>query len=163
VLNAGNVGVGTASPGGTLDVEGSGGVILNAGNVGVGTSSPASTLSVNGGVQVGGDAASCGAANAGTLRWNSSSLKLEVCNGTTWTNPNGSSFPGMFSVQVTACTNAAPACPAPMGPGYGGCTCPYGNAMTGGSCSCPSGTNPEFLLGSAAAAPGYFLCTYWCN
>ncbi len=34
--NTGNVGVGTAVPGGTLDVEGSGGVILNAGNVGIG-------------------------------------------------------------------------------------------------------------------------------
>jgi hypothetical protein len=37
--SSGNVGIGTATPGGTLDVEGSGGIVLNAGNVAVGTTS----------------------------------------------------------------------------------------------------------------------------
>jgi hypothetical protein len=37
--NGTNVGIGTTSPAGTLDVEGSGGIILNGGNVGIGTTS----------------------------------------------------------------------------------------------------------------------------
>jgi collagen type VII alpha len=50
---SGNVGVGTTSPGGLLDVEGSGGVILNAGNVGIGTTSPQQRLDVNGNIRAG--------------------------------------------------------------------------------------------------------------
>jgi hypothetical protein len=50
--DSGSVGIGTAHPAGTLDVEGSGNVLLNAGNVGIGTASPASTLDVEGKVRI---------------------------------------------------------------------------------------------------------------
>ena len=45
---SGNVGIGTTSPLGKLDVEGSGGIILNAGNVGIGTTSPQQSLTLQG-------------------------------------------------------------------------------------------------------------------
>lgn len=50
--------------------------ITSAGSVGVGTTSPQSTLDVNGGARVGADA-TCTAAKAGMLAWNSN--KLQVC------------------------------------------------------------------------------------
>jgi hypothetical protein len=51
VTSAGNIGIGVASPGGALDVEGPSGrnVIFNTGgNVGIGTASPGTLLDVNG-------------------------------------------------------------------------------------------------------------------
>jgi hypothetical protein len=48
IAGTGSVGIGTVSPGGTLDVEGAGNVILNAGKVGVGTASPGQVLDVVG-------------------------------------------------------------------------------------------------------------------
>ena len=52
VLGSGNVGIGTAAPGGRLDVEGAGGVILNAGSVGIGTAAPLAKLDVAGSVRI---------------------------------------------------------------------------------------------------------------
>ncbi|KQC08797.1 MAG: hypothetical protein APR62_04030 [Smithella sp. SDB] len=48
---SGNVGIGTTTPSGKLDVEGTGNVILNAGNVGIGTTAPAQKLSVAGTIE----------------------------------------------------------------------------------------------------------------
>jgi len=53
-----------------------------SGNVGIGTASPQSKLQVAGGMQVGGDSGACGAAKAGTLRYNGG--KIEYCNGNEW-------------------------------------------------------------------------------
>ncbi|MFA4837538.1 MAG: hypothetical protein WC749_15900, partial [Dehalococcoidia bacterium] len=51
---AGNVGIGTTSPLGLLQVAGTGNVIFNqSGNVGIGTTSPQSKLAVLGGISVG--------------------------------------------------------------------------------------------------------------
>lgn len=58
-------------------------VYRNAGNVGIGTATPAAKLEVVGGVKVGTDAASCTAAKAGTLRY--SGGVIQYCNGTIWT------------------------------------------------------------------------------
>jgi hypothetical protein len=145
---SGQVGIGTLVPGGKLDVEGSGGVVLNAGNVGIGTNSPASKLSVAGGIQLGNDPAACGPSIAGTQRWNGSAL--QICNGTAWTAPVATSA-GMFSAN-----------------GLGGCQagttvgCWVANPATG-ACSCPAGTSGTWLIGAPAAAPGYFVCTYFCH
>jgi hypothetical protein len=53
-----------------------------SGNVGIGTTSPIEKLDVNGGVKVG----YTGGSAAGTIRWNSSTLKLQVHTGSTWVN-----------------------------------------------------------------------------
>jgi len=51
VVDKGNVGIGTTTPSGKLEVSGTGNVILNtSGNVGIGTNSPAKKLEVKGDV-----------------------------------------------------------------------------------------------------------------
>jgi len=65
--------------------------------LGVGTASPQAAVSVNGSVQVGADAASCAAANKGSIRYNNTTNVLEFCNGTAWN-----------LVQAAACTDATP-------------------------------------------------------
>ena len=116
-----------------------GGAVLNTllardqGNVGIGTPTPASKLSVSRGLQIGNDPAACGAANTGTLRWNSG--KLQMCDGTIWkelagvgavlyggayTQAQNGSNPG-----ITMKYGSSPFCPSP-------------NLYTG-NCSCPAG------------------------
>ena len=55
--------------------------------VGIGTDSPSSTLHVAGDIQIGNDSATCAAATAGAMRYNSS--VVEFCNGTTWASLGG--------------------------------------------------------------------------
>lgn len=53
-----------------------------SGNVGIGTTSPVEKLDVNGGVKIG----YTGGSAAGTIRWNGSTLKLQVHTGSAWVN-----------------------------------------------------------------------------
>ncbi|MFA6317336.1 MAG: hypothetical protein WC943_07950 [Elusimicrobiota bacterium] len=78
------------------------------GEVGIGTTSPQSKLDVAGGVRIGGDAAACSAAKAGTQRYNAAAGQMEFCNGTAWMRAQGRMATGEVCV-------------------------PYGGAGTGGS------------------------------
>jgi|WetSurMetagenome_2_1015567.scaffolds.fasta_scaffold95641_2 hypothetical protein len=51
-----------------------------SGNVGIGATSPSQKLEVNGGIKVG----FTGSGQAGTIRWNASTSKLQVSNGSSW-------------------------------------------------------------------------------
>lgn len=63
---------------------GSSPLTVSGGNVGVGTSTPTSTLDVNGEVRVGNSGTACSAANSGATRYNSTSKKMEFCDGASW-------------------------------------------------------------------------------
>ncbi len=54
----------------------------SGGSVGIGTTSPAEKLEVNGGIKVGNSTGT----NAGTIRWNSGTSKLQVYDGSSWVN-----------------------------------------------------------------------------
>jgi hypothetical protein len=116
--DGGEVGIGTASPLATFDVEGSSNVLLNAGDVHIGIpGTTAPKLLVASSVQVGFDASACGAGNAGAMRWNTGNTSLEVCNGTSWGAPaaivhgawGGSCNPytGAVTYPATYCANTA--------------------------------------------------------
>ncbi len=62
------------------------------GNVGIGTTSPKSKLEVNGDIQIGDELAICDASKEGSLRYNSTSKKMEFCNGTVWAEIGGSAL-----------------------------------------------------------------------
>jgi hypothetical protein len=51
-----------------------------SGNVGIGATNPSEKLEVNGGIKVG----YSGGSHAGTIRWNTSTSKLQVHNGAGW-------------------------------------------------------------------------------
>ncbi len=83
VNDLGQVGIGTQTPAGMLDVEGSGGVILNAGNVGIGTAKPTSALDApKGEIRPGSSGKPCTAEIAGAIRY--ADETLQFCNGTDW-------------------------------------------------------------------------------
>jgi hypothetical protein len=83
VNDSGQVGIGTQTPAGMLDVEGSGGVILNAGNVGIGTAKPTTALDAhNGEIRVGSSGKPCTAEIAGAIRY--ADKNLQFCNGKGW-------------------------------------------------------------------------------
>jgi len=57
--------------------------VMNTGNIGIGTANPAATLDVNGGLKLG-TASTCDATSEGTMRYNSTRKAMEFCNGTEW-------------------------------------------------------------------------------
>lgn len=59
--------------------------ITSNGNVGIGTASPASKLDVAGEVKFGNTSSACSGTTEGQQRYNSTSKKMEFCNGTAWT------------------------------------------------------------------------------
>ncbi|WP_415062967.1 hypothetical protein [Bdellovibrio sp.] len=63
---------------------GSSPLAVSGGNVGVGTSTPVSSLEVNGEVRIGNSGVACSAANSGATRYNSTSKKMEFCDGASW-------------------------------------------------------------------------------
>ena len=82
-VNGGTTPGGT--PVGTLTQNGltiTGGVVAGAAS-GTNTNNWA-TVIANGGVQLGNDWSGCGAAQAGTMRWNQVLSSFEGCNGTSW-------------------------------------------------------------------------------
>lgn len=58
--------------------------ITEAGNVGIGTATPTTPLQVNGAVRVGASSQTAAAAGAGAIRYNTTSGQLEYSNGTAW-------------------------------------------------------------------------------
>lgn len=60
-------------------------IAVNGSNVGIGTTSPTSKLDVSGELRLGSSGTACLSANEGAQRYNSTSKKMEFCNGTAWT------------------------------------------------------------------------------
>lgn len=131
-------------------------------SVGVGTMNAASKLDVNGGVKVGWDA-SCTAAKAGTMRYNSTTLQMEVCNGASWGSLS-SGLTYLASCQTPTSVSGTTSCKCNAGEtimlmsGYAG----WGN--WGDSVNCTvSNQNTASVSGSAysaASVRGY--CTFAC-
>jgi hypothetical protein len=79
---------------GTVDQVKNAGLSINAltvfggayiqNKLGIATSSPAVALEVNGTVKIGNAGEVCQSVTAGSIRYNSSSAKMEYCNGTVW-------------------------------------------------------------------------------
>lgn len=74
--------------------------IISNGNVGVGTLNPAAKLDVAGEVKFGNTASACSGTTEGQQRYNSTSKKMEFCNGTAWTE-FGSGSGGGLGVDQT--------------------------------------------------------------
>lgn len=77
-----------------LEIDGSITVLGMAGNVGIGTATPGVMLDVNGGTRPGSEnvVTACGTGQAngeGTQRYNYSTHTMEYCNGTGWTSVSG--------------------------------------------------------------------------
>ncbi len=72
------------------------------GKVGIGTV-PVALLDVAGDIKIGNSSATCDGTTAGSQRYNTTSNKMEFCNGTTWANIDTSGGGGtVTSVSVTA-------------------------------------------------------------
>ncbi|WP_413612442.1 beta strand repeat-containing protein [Bdellovibrio sp. HCB-110] len=59
-------------------------IAVSGSNVGIGTTTPAATLDANGEVRIGNTGAACGATLEGATRYNSTTKKMEFCDGTSW-------------------------------------------------------------------------------
>ena len=111
--DTGSVGIGTATPGGRLEVVGSGSVaplivstgtaaasevmrVNSSGNVGIGTTNPAANLDVAGEIKVGYSASACTLNIAGTLRWYDG--HISVCNGSNWRQLDNQPPPTIASI-----------------------------------------------------------------
>ena len=112
-------------------------LIIKDGNIGIGTATLVARLNVAGMIKIAGTGAEpCTATEEGSQRYNSTSKKMEFCNGTVWgeIGGGGKSFGGIYSLSYGSC----------YGNGY--------NPVTG-SCSCPAGY-------SGSAFTGYYEC-HW--
>ena len=119
VVKNGNIGVGTANPGGKFEVTGGSStmrgsdaqkdiaafgsatgdfkvVISTVGNVGIGTTNPVANLEVAGGVKIG-TVISCGSETAGTLRWYDG--HISVCNGSAWRQLDNQAPPTISTIS----------------------------------------------------------------
>lgn len=72
------------------------------GNVGIGTTTPAAKLDVQGEIKLGNTSLVCNAINEGQQRYNSTSKKMEFCNGTAWTAFATSTTTGLTACRVCA-------------------------------------------------------------
>ncbi len=98
----------------------SGAIYYNGGNVGIGTATAGATLEVAGPAKFGTDGTECTGTILGRIRWNNSSAYYEYCNGSAWspfkgagagcTTPWSTSLDG--GEAVVAYQSAAPACGA---------------------------------------------------
>jgi hypothetical protein len=80
-----------------------GGINYAGGNIGIGTTTPNSILSINGSIQLADDS-SCTNSKIGSIRFNSSSVLIEYCNGTSWLPTNvGSSVPAGAQIVMKSC------------------------------------------------------------
>ena len=96
--------------------------------LGVGTASPASTLDVNGAVRGGADTGSCTTSKAGVLRYSSS--QIEYCDGTSWLDLDPVKVSGDQSSFVSQLFSNAGAT-GRTGPSQGNCNNVYGpNVVT---------------------------------
>ncbi|MBM4319549.1 MAG: hypothetical protein FJ125_06230 [Deltaproteobacteria bacterium] len=90
--------------------------VTSAGKVGIGTTAPGAKLEVNGEIlaqglrlaKVADPPADCAAAKEGSLRYNSTSHKMELCNGTSWIplgveDPCYRSFASCLEIRDASC------------------------------------------------------------
>ncbi len=113
-VKGGDVGIGTAAPGATLDIKTGPGntyavkisssdgvnqlmVVQHNGNVGIGTTGPVASLDVAGGIKAGTVTAGCTTELAGTIRWTSG--HLSVCTGTDWRQLDNQLPPAVSSIN----------------------------------------------------------------
>jgi hypothetical protein len=63
-----------------------GNIVLNptSGKVGIGTTTPGATLEIAGEIRIGNTSLVCTVATEGAFRWNATNHTAEVCNGTSW-------------------------------------------------------------------------------
>ena len=78
---------------------------FNAGNVGIGTQTPGARLEVAGGIKFGQDAAACTGAKAGTIRYDNISNKAEICDGSNWLEVSAGAGGGGGSSTLSALTD----------------------------------------------------------
>jgi hypothetical protein len=91
----------------TLTPDNSGNIYYNSGKVAIGTANPNAALDVNGGIKISYDSGACNPFREGTMRYDSSSKELQVCNGTVWAGPPSPS-PAPAPTPTPGCT-AGPA------------------------------------------------------
>lgn len=130
-------------------------IYYQVGNVGIGTNNPRSRLEVNGSIKLGSTTAACDTSREGEIKYNFTSHRVEVCNGTAW---------GGMGLQT--CTVRT----AEHDTGYHStalANCQPDETLIGGSGGCESGgganfTNKGFVDGNGwkvdcwhAMSPGY--------
>ncbi len=74
----------------------------NGGNVGIGTNTPAAKFDVAGDIKIGDSSATCNGTTEGSQRYNTTSNKMEYCNGTAWADIDTTSSGTVTSVTASA-------------------------------------------------------------
>ena len=129
-------------------------------------------LNVSGSIKIGDTLANCNSTTTGTLKYNSSN-KVQVCDGTTWTDLAGSTCAantGAICVAATACADARVYL-------CDGTTCsaisykPSGTVCTGGTCNgsgtcvatCSANMGNTCVAATACANARTYLCDGTCG